>query len=373
MLCLYEMSEKKTIQINPELFRFSTNKTRKRTKTDGEPKPIRVKGQARPVSNKTAKRRLLKYIRQQQEKNYQQMIEGKPLASSENGEFESDFENSLKYLASVAEKNKQSVKHNQTLRHFPPSESLLFRQNNHNADAGVENDYVETELPDLFDDDTEPEPAGPKYGCLKNGRLPTYRMWKNQTQKTTPRPASNTHTFYTLSSPFQQSPVSQPSMVENYLASSSVRDEPMTIESAPLPPASNVSSFVRDKMEELKRQREIRERREKVPINLFRNRKQKKTTRRTFRVGKSKHYSQVAVLVSNKTLRKQVSTKIQLLKQVPIEDVRKTLVKKGLIRVGSSAPNDVLRKMFESTSLICGEVQNHNTENLLFNYLNGGM
>jgi hypothetical protein len=369
------MSEKKTIQINPELFRFSTNKTRKRTKSDGEPKPIRVKGQPRPVSNKTAKRRLLKYIRQQQEKNYQQMIEGKPLASSENGEFESDFENSLKYLASVAEKNKQSVKHNQTLRHFPPSESLLFRQNNQTAAAeDYDDDYVETELPDLFNNAVPNNNIpGPKYGCLKNGRLPTYRMWKNQTQKTTPRPMSNTHTFYTLSSPFQQSPVSQPSMVENYLASSPVRDEPMTIESPPLPPASNVSSFVRDKMEELKRHREIRERREKIPINLVRNRKQKKTTRRTFRVGKSKHYSQVAVLVSNKTLRKQVSTKIQLLKQVPIEDVRKTLVKKGLIRVGSSAPNDVLRKMFESTSLICGEVQNHNTENLLFNYLNGGM
>ena len=54
----------------------------------------------------------------------------------------------------------------------------------------------------------------------------------------------------------------------------------------------------------------------------------------------------------------------------PISDVRKFLVKKGLIRVGSTCPNDVLRKMYESVNLVCGEVQNHNSDNLLYNYLN---
>ena len=60
----------------------------------------------------------------------------------------------------------------------------------------------------------------------------------------------------------------------------------------------------------------------------------------------------------------------QQYKTIPIEDVRKYLVKRGFIRVGSSAPNDVLRKMYETSNLICGEVENHNTDNLLYNYLN---
>ena len=34
--------------------------------------------------------------------------------------------------------------------------------------------------------------------------------------------------------------------------------------------------------------------------------------------------------------------------------------------------NAVLRKMYESAVMICGEVQNHNPDNLLYNYLNGG-
>ena len=79
----------------------------------------------------------------------------------------------------------------------------------------------------------------------------------------------------------------------------------------------------------------------------------------------------IAVLVSNKTIRNNISTKTQLLKQDPIHEIKKYLIKRGLIKVGSTAPNDILRKMYESSILICGEVQNHNPDNLLYNFLNG--
>jgi hypothetical protein len=59
------------------------------------------------------------------------------------------------------------------------------------------------------------------------------------------------------------------------------------------------------------------------------------------------------------------------LKQTPIKDVKQFLLNKGFIKVGSVAPNDVLRKMYESVSLICGDVQNHNNEILLHNYFHG--
>ena len=61
---------------------------------------------------------------------------------------------------------------------------------------------------------------------------------------------------------------------------------------------------------------------------------------------------------------------MHLLKQTPLEEVRKYLIKKGLIKIGSTAPNDILRQMFENSILIGGELTNHNTENLLFNYMN---
>ena len=97
---------------------------------------------------------------------------------------------------------------------------------------------------------------------------------------------------------------------------------------------------------------------------------QRRILKRTFRVGKSKVHPRVSVLVSNQTMRQKVQQASANLKNSPIEEVRRFLVKKGLIRIGSTCPSDVLRKMYESSNLLCGELQNHSPDNLLYNYLN---
>jgi hypothetical protein len=97
--------------------------------------------------------------------------------------------------------------------------------------------------------------------------------------------------------------------------------------------------------------------------------KRKKTKRRTHKVGKSKMAPKIGVLISNKTIRNFVSTQTQQIKQTPIEEIKRFLIKHGMIKVGSIAPNDVLRKMYESATLICGEVYNHNKETLLYNFI----
>ena len=92
--------------------------------------------------------------------------------------------------------------------------------------------------------------------------------------------------------------------------------------------------------------------------------------RRTYRTGKDQFRPRVSVLLPNKMIRRNVTTKSYLLKQTPIEEIRKTLLKQGFIKVGSSAPNDVLRKMYESAQMIGGEINNHNPDNLLYNFFN---
>jgi hypothetical protein len=120
----------------------------------------------------------------------------------------------------------------------------------------------------------------------------------------------------------------------------------------------------------LSRIEQIKQTAAKLKTALPMRKKRRKTMRRTYKIGKSKVFPRVSVLVSNRTIRNNITTKTQNLKQTPIHDVKKYLTKRGLIKVGSMAPNDVLRKMYESAALICGDVQNHNSENLLFNYLN---
>jgi hypothetical protein len=104
-------------------------------------------------------------------------------------------------------------------------------------------------------------------------------------------------------------------------------------------------------------------------IKYPKSKKQKRTVRRTYKIGKSKGAPNISVLVSNKTVRNNVFEKSQLLKQKSIPDIKKHLIKNGFIQVGSSAPNDVLRKMYESIEMIGADVQNRNPRNLLYNFV----
>ncbi len=67
------MSDRKTIQINPELFKIpDNNKTRKsRAKTDQK---IKFKPTT-DKKNKSVKTKLLKYIREKQEENYKKLFD----------------------------------------------------------------------------------------------------------------------------------------------------------------------------------------------------------------------------------------------------------------------------------------------------------
>ena len=339
----------KTIQINPDLFTFSTvNKTRKkRNKIDEPGKPIRIRS-PRKESSKAAKNRILKYIRQHQDAKDNQMAKPIPIASSDS-EFENDFENSLKYLSTIAEKTQNAIpqtiiqRHNTTLRQYPVGSVSAFSGNPMTISE------VSLDLPAELSPNDPPIAIRPRtndplpmYGCLKNGTLPTYRMWKSQTLKAPLTPSTNPQPTIVITNPRMGEPVI-------------------------IPRNNSGGAETMARRASITKHREIQKQRGRMKP-MIQKKKQKRILRRTYRVGKSKHYPKVAVLVSNKTLRNQTSTKIQLLKQTPMDEVKRELIKKGLIKVGSAAPNDVLRKMYESVELVCGDIQNHNPENLLYNY-----
>ena len=50
-----------------------------------------------------------------------------------------------------------------------------------------------------------------------------------------------------------------------------------------------------------------------------------------------------------------------------MSDIKKYLREHNMIKVGSTAPNDVLRKMYEN-AMLSGELINTNTEILLHNF-----
>ena len=383
------MSENKirTIQVNPDLFNFKGSKTRN-TQKNHIPKEIKIRTHAKEKNTKTLKRSVLNFIRNHQEQNLKNIFnkDKDPILdkSSNNDAFQTDFKESLDYLEKIAKDNELKVKpnshnnvHNNTLKRYNDNgiQSLLFHPS---VPASIDenvNILLPTELNNgpIQNKYQYHNPMKPQYGCLKGGSLPT---WKNYTQKNR-EPINNNHYTHNNISTFvggSQKQIQSSNPINNMQNQNRINTSnvlPGASFALPMQPQNKPSLNNTDqlKMNELSHMRDKMNKIQNIQKPKYIN-KQKKTLTRTYKVGKSKIQPKISVLVSNKTIRKNINNKAQLLKQTPIQEIKKYLIKKGFIRVGSIAPNDVLRKMYETAKLMCGEIQNHNPDNILFNYLN---
>ena len=409
------MSEpRKTIVINPDFLKLPMrgNRTRKANRENGtdsaSQKPIKIRTE-KPGSDKTIKRRALNYIRKQQEDRYKRLLKGSDpdgegvghRVETTNGktyadEFKSDFDDSLAFLQKLTDQTVQKEHvHNATLRQYPnqPTNSTLFQapvlnqildnnlilhtilsgESSHSSlfESGVLRSFDDNialqnvtnmvPSPSVFPTTGMPSPIHlpkPTYGCLKGGMLPTYRTMKAQQQSPPQQLSSQT---------MQNSSIDSGQSVSG--GGKIPRVTGRTLGLTPEQQRAELKQFLEKRKEEKQRIERVKRQRNIVKPG----RKQKRTTTRTFRVGKSKHYPKVGVLIPNKTIRTQILANKQKIRETPVQDIRKYLIKKGLIRVGSSCPNDVLRQMYESSMMMCGEIQNHNPDNLLYNYLNNAI
>lgn len=356
---------KRVIKINTDLFKIpsATRKNRK-PPTDGGGK-IKVKSPVKEQNNATLKRKLMKFIRSQHDRKMKE--DDIPPIPTET--FNTEFKESLDYLSKMSKQN--VVSNNRTLKSYGPLPKINILSDlpsltptrppppmsipPHNpAPTFIPAPTPQNPVPAFIPTPTPQRPAhmyvptptsqypahvpvpppqnpvpapayapapNPSYGCLKGGSLPLYRNSHNQTQKNNQ-----------VVPPLRISDLSNPSSINHI--------KQMT-----------------DRMNEIRSSKP-------------KQKKQKRTVRRTYKIGRSKVFPKVSVLVSNRTIRNHITTKSQLLKQTPIGEVKKYLIKNGFIKVGSIAPNDVLRKMYESATLMCGEVTNHNPEYLLYNFMN---
>lgn len=370
------MSDRKTIQFNPDLLKFTSSTTRKkRNRGDANSSGIKIKSTpAKSKMDTLKKRSILKMIRQHQEDNYRKLLQDDKTVKPEKKEtdsFISDFENSKEFLNKLIEDNSAKEKMNRlnsTIRKYPTHpQSLLYTNPIENVSLEFPNDIAEPIIHNTssqlqnFSSIMKPmqpsfQTQKPQYGCLKGGSLPTYRNWlMNKTQKSNPIIEN-----ITVSNPLIN-PLQSPINISTNDSMNQIKTPNQIVE-------DNINK-------NMQRISEMKQTMEKLQLiknkNQLKRLKQKKTIRRTYKIGKSKLLPKISVLVSNKTIRNNISTKSQLLKQVPIQDIKKYLIKRGLLKVGSTAPNDILRKMYESSILLCGEVQNHNPDYLLYNFMNG--
>ena len=446
------MSTKKTIQINPELFRINGNRTRKaREKKDLVISPI--------VSPNNLKNKLLKRIKEHKTNEMSKSNLGQNSNSNSNDE----FNNALNYLSGLSKNKKrenavQQQLHNKTLRNslspssFSPSPSLSPNSNMYMSSL-ISNTHVTTSpyvSLDLPSELQEPMPSATEsimnikynavpdvpYGCLKGGSKPSYRSWI-QTRKNIdlpdifnintnpininarpPTPPKRNPLINSLENPLINSlenplinslgnplinslenplinslgnPLITPSVdssreqrleqIKNKLRKIQEQEnghkpevQNLARNLSILEPISQIGSIIEDlppfdedtpaKIQEILTDAQIIEKKAPELKKYI-----KRTIRRKFTLGRSDKMRRVGVLIKDKQTRKNVINAQKELKKTSITDVRKYLRQHGIIKVGSTAPNDILRKTFES-AMLAGEVTNNNKDVLLHNFLN---
>ena len=76
----------------------------------------------------------------------------------------------------------------------------------------------------------------------------------------------------------------------------------------------------------------------------------------------------MGVLIKDAHTRKRVQTEKAQLRRTSIVEVKRFLRSRNLIKAGSAAPNDVLRKMYEQC-MLSGDLKNESDEVLLHNFM----
>ena len=434
---------KKTIQINPELFKLpGSAKTRKnREKKEIGITPI--------ISPNNLKNKLLKRIKEHKmnETNTNKRVKNSSISSNSSNNSSSrnsntsnkggsnnytdEFHSAMNYLSDLSKKQKkpnENIKYtnsnatantsaklnNRTLKNYS---SVLSPTTMTNISLELPPELQE-QKPSYFVPDSNPSLAlnasqlsnDVPYGCLKNGSKPTYRDWV-KTRKNHEFPELNArpptppkrNTFLEGGTPIApiasvltpniiKTPTSLSreqrleqikqklkkiqdqeiktnpeasklneniKMLESVIPESEKLPEILTIPNIDdikidLPLEVDVSNVIK----------EIKEKEESVPKQYL-----KRTIRRKFTLGKSDKLRKVAVLLKDKQTRKNVIDVQHELKKTSMSDVRKYLRQHGIIKIGSTAPNDMLRKTFE-TAMLAGEITNVNKDTLLHNFMN---
>jgi hypothetical protein len=420
---------KKTIKINPDLFKSgfsSLDKTRKNREKRPKPNiPI-------TLNESSLKKQFLSRIKEHKNREKNDLdVSIKTSVGGQNNTNINTTDNdelyeSMSYLTLLSKKQKED---NEKKKHERKIQNKTVKNTSYSSPYNISSPpYVELELPDELKEpviiqppeintptihlnkpytnnwyNTEnvvnPNDNNVPYGCLKGGTKPTFRQWNHTIKNHNPNSNENTMTTnnilnvnYSIEPRQQQPPQVSHSPVNTGVVKTDRekklellrkklkeqeqnkiknQEEVQNLPAYAVASAPTLENIIGSDTN-VKKNTETTENKEKsqsVEENDPIKRIIKKTIRRKYTLGKNSVYRKVGILIKNNKTRKQIIDAHKELKKKPINDVKKYLVEHGLLKIGSNAPNNVLRKTYES-AILTGDVTNQNKDILLFNLMN---
>ena len=260
------------------------------------------------VKPNNLKQKLIQKVKQHKNTELNQLRNKEKNEENIDDGFKDNFKNSIEYLQSLSKKHEE--------RKLAKKKRKLDRKNKTLKKSSL--------------------PPAPPYGILKNGKKPTYSQYrltiknKNMNQND-----NNKHNEQIINQSSNDIPIITDEFYDRKNTLLNVKD-----------------SF--------KQQHKSNSNTEKVKF------KQKHTkTKKIIHLGKKGQ--NVGVLIKNKKTRKKIKKAVTALKNKSIANIKKYLKKHNLIKIGSNAPENILRGIYEN-SYLAGDVYNKNKDILLHNF-----
>ena len=280
----------------------------------------------------------------------------------------SEYEDSLNFMKMLTQKE------------IKPSKPVKHKENKH-VSSNVSKDILPTSnAPYKIDSDVP-------HGCLKNGLKKTY---KNITHKIG---GTNTHVSFniddistsTTSLDNNTKPTTShviindiipPALSDTYIQPINLSDEPSSNE---VPKSGTTKTIQLDEPvsnEPIKNLTDniipstIKNKPTVTMIRSMTSRKNKciKTLSKTFRLGKHPSKKIISIFCKNAEMITGIKQAHSTIKNTRLDDMKRYLVKKSLLSIGSPAPSDVIKQMYMS-AITAGDIINHNDDVLLKNYM----
>jgi len=386
----------KTISINPSLFSMGGSKTKKNREKKTKPTIVPL------ISPNVLKNKLLKRIKEHKQRETENLENNKrklpppeesiknDIVKHELSSFSDEFSDSINYLQTLSKQKKVNDEKANYERQKQKRKEQLERKTVRNYHEPHVQHNVNLDLPEelmsrpLIVVNTDNMTTGgesiqlhPKtsdsipYGILKGGSKPTYRDWA-RTQRNydviNPQAAltiqgielnkeknERENRLNNLREKLKQKQIEETItkqddiMLTQNLIQKPIFENNQSVENIVSQPLQNVAPI-------------------NVGGDIIATKKiTKKTIKRKYTLGKSKIKRTVSILVKDRGTRKIILGAQKDLKRKSINDVREYLRDHNLIKIGSNAPNDVLRKLYES-AMLSGEITNSNSEILLHNF-----
>jgi hypothetical protein len=391
----------KTISINPSLFSINSSKTKKNRQQKTKQTNIPI------ISPSVLKNKLLKRIKEHKTRENNNLEPSKKEETNKKTtEFNDEFNDSINYLQTLSKEKKynEEKQKNEIIKQKSKEQIEKKTIKNHNfySEQAEINPYqldISLELPEelqvqqqIYEPikiNTQKQNDIP-YGILKGGLKPTYREW-NRTQrnnivnnpnssliiqesKINTEKSAREKRLNLLKEKIKQKQEEKSNdifITQNLIKNSQPIQQPIQEQlQQPIqqPIQEQLQQPIQQPIQE-QLQQPIQQPIQEQNLGQIIAIKQitKKTIKRKYTLGKSHTKRTIGLLIKDRGIRRQILSAQKDLKRKNINDIKIYLREHNLIKIGSNAPNDVLRKLYES-AMLSGEITNSNVETLMHNY-----